>query len=128
MQLLTILFVSDLARAVRFYDSVFEWPKTVDVPVYVEYELNVGARVGLMPQSNTAHFLGRFGEGRYTDESARAELYLSVPQAQEYIERLQIAGASQLSPPVQRDWGDRVGYWRDLDGYVIAIAEPGSGI
>lgn len=55
---LTILYVTDLARARAFYDAAFGFRTTVDVPVYVEYRVNAGARLGLMHQGNTRHFLG----------------------------------------------------------------------
>jgi hypothetical protein len=55
---LTILYVADLACARTYYDAAFGFCTTVDVPVYVEYRVNAGARLGLMPQGNTRHFLG----------------------------------------------------------------------
>ena len=44
---LTILAVSDLERSKRFYAEAFGWPRSVQVPVYVEHELPGGMRLGL---------------------------------------------------------------------------------
>lgn len=52
---LTILYVADLARARAFYNAAFGFHTTVDVPVYVEYLFNAGARLGLMPQGSTRY-------------------------------------------------------------------------
>jgi uncharacterized glyoxalase superfamily protein PhnB len=121
---LTILYVADLSKAAAFYDAVFGFEKTVDLPVYVEYRLNAGARLGLMPQGNTRHFLGeQLGARKPSDGCPRAELYLHVADLEAVIERLQKAGATCTSPLAPRDWGDRAAYFMDLDGYVIAVAE-----
>lgn len=55
---LTILYVADLARARAFYDGAFGFRTTVDVPVYVEYRIKAGARLGLIPHGNRHRFLG----------------------------------------------------------------------
>jgi catechol 2,3-dioxygenase-like lactoylglutathione lyase family enzyme len=128
MELLTILYVADLALAKELYESVFGWPKTVDVPVYVEFELNSGVRVGLMPQAHTASFLADAGRVPYSDGSARAELYVRVEDAEPYVRKLDELGLRCTSQLARRDWGDRVAYFLDPDGYVLAIADclPGS--
>jgi predicted enzyme related to lactoylglutathione lyase len=120
---LTILYVEDLARAARFYDAAFAWEKSVDVPVYVEYRLNAGARLGLMPQGNTRHFLGdALGAMRPTDGCPRAEVYLRVDDLDGVTARLEALGARCTSPRSRRDWGDDVAYYLDPDGYVVAVA------
>lgn len=122
---LTILYVEDLARATRFYDAAFGWLKSVDVPVYVEYRLNAGARLGLMPQGNTRHFLGdALGRLRPTDGCPRAEVYLRVGDGDldGLIARLEAVSARCTSPRARRDWGDDVAYYLDPDGYVLAVA------
>lgn len=122
---LTIFYVADLSRAVNFYDRAFGFEKTVDVPVYVEYRLNVGARLGLMPQANTAHFLGgELGNRKPHDGCPRAELYLHVPDLPEAVRALEQAGGDCVSAVEERGWGDRAAYFVDLDGYVLAVAEP----
>ncbi len=44
---LVILAVHDVARMARFYEEAFGWPIAVDVPVYREYALPEGMRLGL---------------------------------------------------------------------------------
>lgn len=121
---LTILYVSDLQRATAFYDAAFSLEKAVDVPVYVEYVLNSGARLGLMPQTNTQHFLGSsLGERVPEDGCPRAEIYLRIDDVEATMGRLKAAGAVCTSPLADRDWGDRAAYFMDGDGYVIGIAQ-----
>jgi len=125
---LTILYVRDLARAARFYDAAFCWPKSVNVPVYVEYRVNDGARLGLMPQGHTRHFLGEeLGTRRPTDDCPRAEVYLRVKDLDGAIARLDALGAVCTSPRAAKSWGDEAAYYLDHDGYVLAVARIGSG-
>jgi catechol 2,3-dioxygenase-like lactoylglutathione lyase family enzyme len=129
---LTILYVADLPRAARFYDAAFGWEKSVDVPVYVEYRLNEGARLGLMPQENTGHFLGEALGARRPVALAeggcpRAELYLRLDGPDELgraVARLESTGAPCPSPRAPRGWGDEAAYFLDPDGYVVAVARP----
>lgn len=120
---LTILYVEDLGRAARLYDEVFRWPKSVDVPVYVEYLVNDGARLGLMAQSNTRHFLGDvLGALRPTDGCPRVEVYLRVEDLEGAIERLAATGVRCTSPRARRTWGDEAAYYLDHDGHVLVVA------
>jgi hypothetical protein len=95
----------------------------VDVPVYVEYDLG-GARLGLMPQENTRHFLGDdLGSRTSRDGCPRAELYLTFDDAEPVVARLLARGVACVSPLSNRDWGDRAAYFQVLDGYILAVAE-----
>ena len=124
---LTVLYVSDLARACAFYDAAFGFVKTVDVPVYREYRINAGARLGLMPQGVTRHFLGEnLGELKPTDGCPRGEIYLHLRHAKAVIARLNKLGAKCTSPWAKRDWGDFAAYFMDPDGYVLVVAKVDS--
>lgn len=120
---LTILYVADLAQAAAFYDAAFSFPKNIDVPQYVEYQVNSGACLGLMPQANTHHLVGpELGRRTPTDGCPRGEVYLLVADPEAAVERLVAAGAACTSPLADRDWGDRAAYFLDPNGYVIAVA------
>ena len=122
--LLTILYVKDLKAAAAFYDAAFGWRKSVDVPVYAEYRVNAGARLGLMPQGNTKHFLGeKLGAMKPSDGCPRGEIYVQVRNAKAVIARLEKLGAKCTSPWAKRDWGDFASYFIDLDGYVLVVAK-----
>ncbi|MCO5171548.1 MAG: VOC family protein [Planctomycetes bacterium] len=122
---LTVLLVADLPRAAAFYDAALGWAKTVDVPVYVEYRVNDGARLGLMVQGNMRQFVGDdLGARRPVDGSLRAEVYLHVDDLEAAIARLEAAGAPCVGPRAARGWGDEAAYFLDPDGYVVVVAAP----
>ena len=121
---LTILYVADLARARAFYDAAFGFHTSVDVPVYVEYRINAGARLGLMPQGNTRHFLGeKLGSRKPRDGCPRGEIYLHVRNPKAALANLKKLGARCTSPWAKRDWGDFAAYFLDPDGYVLVVAK-----
>lgn len=53
----------------------------------------------------------------------RCELYLSVDNIELEFENAITNGAKLISPILDRDWGDKVCYFSDPDGHVIAFAE-----
>lgn len=121
---LTILAVEDLQRSVAFYTTAFAWPQTVDAPVYAEFSLPEGMRLGLYQREgfgrNTGQAPARIGLG----ELAPTELYLYPDDLDEAIPRLEAAGARKLSDRAARDWGDEAAYFADPDGNVLVLARP----
>ncbi len=119
---LVILAVRDLGRSRRFYDEAFGWEVAVDVPVYVEYRLPSGMRVGLYERTAFGRNTGRPPFAAPPGDLAPTELYLSTGDPEDAIRRLQAAGAEFLSPYSLRDWGDEAAYYADPDGNVIVVA------
>jgi predicted enzyme related to lactoylglutathione lyase len=120
--ILTILAVSDLPRSVKFYSHAFGWTKIVDVPVYVEFELPGGMRLGLYERKSFGLNMGQLPftvpEGALTS----TELYFYSDDLEGDIARILHAGARQLSELKPRDWGDEAAYFADPDGNVIVLA------
>lgn len=119
---LTILAVSDLATSLAFYQGVFGWQLQVDVPVYKEFALPAGMRLGLYERVAFAANTGRVPIEAPTPELALAELYLYADDFDATLDLLRAHGATELSGPADRPWGDHVAYYRDPDGVVLAIA------
>lgn len=53
----------------------------------------------------------------------RCELYLYVDNIQIEFDNAIKCGAKVISPIIDRDWGDKVCYFSDPDGHIIAFAE-----
>ena len=119
-----ILYVRDQARAAAFYREVLSQEPRLDVPGMTEFALPGGSVLGLMPESGIDRLLGHAIDGlRRPSRVPRAELYLIADRAQEYGNRALEAGARELSPWQDRDWGDTAAYYEDPDGHVLAFAE-----
>ena len=121
-----ILYVRDQSKATAFYSKVLMLQPSLEVPGMTEFRLSEGVKLGLMLEESTGRLLGE--SVSFVDGSvrARAELYLVVQDAADFHDRAVAAGAIEVSPLQERDWGHRVAYSKDPDAHILAFAEVGS--
>ncbi|MDD2715068.1 MAG: VOC family protein [Candidatus Wallbacteria bacterium] len=121
---LTILAVSDLKRAEKFYNEAFGFKTRVNVPVYIEYELPNGISFGIYKKDS---FAINTGEKPFLPPSSAisgCEIYFHCDDLDQAIRNLKKAGARILSERKTRDWGDEAAYFADPDGNVLVLAQP----
>jgi lactoylglutathione lyase len=119
-----ILYVRNQALSRDFYAAVLQLQPCLDVPGMTEFELSAGCKLGLMPENGIAKVITP--ALRHPNEGSgipRCELYLIVDDVEAANARAQVAGAQLVDALKPHDWGDRVSYWADLDGHVLAFAE-----
>ena len=121
---LTILAVKNLAKSVSFYTEVFGWEQIVNVPVYAEFKIPGGMRLGLYERKSFALNVGKIPICTATNELTPTELYFYVDDIEAAIGKFKKAKARVLSELSRRDWGDEAIYFADLDGNVIVLARP----
>jgi catechol 2,3-dioxygenase-like lactoylglutathione lyase family enzyme len=118
-----ILYVADQERSTTFYSDVLASKPRLHVPGMTEFTLPGGAILGLMPIEGVRNLLGRAMPDPATAQGIpRAELYILVADPQVLHSRALSAGATELSPLRERDWGHHAAYSLDLDGHVLAFA------
>lgn len=119
-----ILYVADQGRSTAFYSEVLGMQPDLDVPGMSEFRLGENTVLGLMPEDGAARLFGDRVKHPSTPRSVpRCEVYLVVTDADKYHARALAAGAGELSPMAERDWGHRAAYSLDPDGHVLAFAE-----
>ena len=120
----TILYVKDQEISCRFYQKIFRRKADLHVPGMTEFKLADNCKIGLMPNNGIAKILGDLtphpDRGRGIP---RCELYLYVDDIELEFDNALKNGATLISPILDRDWGDRVCYFSDPDGHIIAFAE-----
>lgn len=121
---LTIFAVAELPRAARFYEQAFGWRPSVEVPVYREYTLTGGQRVGLYQREAFAQNPGQAPAQVAPGELTATELYFFIDDVEAATQRVVAAGGRLLSPAATRPWGDEVSYLADPDGNLLALARP----
>ena len=122
-----ILYVQDQNRSAEFYSHVFDCQPTLNLPGMTEFTLSESCTLGLMPEAGIKRLLGDLlPDPARGGGIPRAEIYLRVEDASAFHRRAIEAGAAELSPLADRDWGDRVAYSLDPDGHVLAFAEKGN--
>lgn len=124
---LTILAVEDFQKALAFYRAAFDFKQTVDVPVYAEFEMADGRRLGIYERKSFGLNTGIVPRNVEAGALSGAELYFHCDNSDEQCAKLMSAGATELSPWQLRAWGDEAAYYRDPDGHVIVIAKQSGG-
>ncbi len=120
----TILYVSNQEVSSEFYRKIFRKNPELHVPGMTEFELSENCKIGLMPNKGIAKILTE--KIPHPDEGngiPRCELYCYVENIQLEFDNAIEAGAKLISPVADRDWGDKVCYFSDPDGHIIAFAE-----
>ena len=120
-----VFYVRDQEASTEFYSHTLGYDPILNVPGMTEYELSTGCCLGLMPATGIKSLLGEtLPDPNIGHGIPRAELYLHVEKPEEFHRRGLEAGAKELSPMQERDWGDIAGYCLDLDGHVLAFGKP----
>jgi catechol 2,3-dioxygenase-like lactoylglutathione lyase family enzyme len=118
-----VLYVADQAAATAFWTRVLGQSPSLDVPGMTEFTLTRRTVLGLMPEAGIKALLGpALPDPTSARGVPRAELYLVVVDPGGHHARALAAGAHELSPLRQRNWGDQAAYSLDPDGHVIAFA------
>ncbi|HRH66625.1 MAG TPA: VOC family protein [Bacteroidia bacterium] len=120
----TILYVNDQEKSCRFYETLFRHVADLNVPGMTEFNLSDNCKIGLMPNNGIAKIFADKAPHPDTGNGIpRCELYLYVENIQYEFDNAIKSGAKLISPVSDRDWGDRVCYFSDPDGHIIAFAE-----
>ena len=120
-----ILYVSDQIGSTVFYSQVLDAEPILNVPGMTEFLLSDDCVLGLMPEEGAQRLLGeRVNISGPVGRQSRAEVYIVVDNAEAYHRRALAAGAVELRKLEDQDWGHRTAYSMDLDGHVLAFAEP----
>jgi uncharacterized glyoxalase superfamily protein PhnB len=120
----TILYVNNQEESCKFYQSIFRKEPDLNVPGMTEFILSSTCKIGLMPNKGIAKILGDKTPHPDTGNGIpRCELYFYVDSIQQEFDNAIKYGAKLVSPIIDRDWGDRVCYFSDPDGHIIAFAE-----
>jgi predicted enzyme related to lactoylglutathione lyase len=120
-----ILYVQDQSRSRTFYSRLLNREPILDVEGMTEFRLNENCTLGLMPSDGIFRILGeKLPHPAKGLGIPRCELYLKVTNIEQEYKNAVAIGAMEISPVLNCDWGDRVGYLSDPDGHIIALASP----
>ncbi len=120
----TILYVDNQQKSTEFYTKIFRKNPDLNVPGMTEFHFSEYFKLGLMPNKGIAKILS--DKTPHPDSGngiPRCELYFHVENVEMEFENALKSGAKIISNIEDRDWGDKVCYFSDLDGHIIAFAE-----
>lgn len=120
----TILYVNDQQESTNFYLKLFRQNPDLNVPGMTEFKLAENCKLGLMPNNGIAKILSNktphpdIGNG-----IPRCELYFYVENIELEFENAINIGAKLICEIKDQNWGDKVCYFADIDGHIIAFAQ-----
>lgn len=122
----TIVYVPDVAASLAFFEKAFGFQRRFLHQSGTYGELETGATT----LSFAAHALGdmNFAGGHVEAHASRQPLGMEVafvtPDVAAAHAQARAAGAGELSPPVQKPWGQTVSYLRCPDGTLVELCTP----
>ena len=120
----TILYVDNQNISSIFYQNIFRQAPSLNVPGITEFIISDTCKIALMPNYGISKILGEnMPHPQKGMGIPRCELYFLVENVQFEYENTLKCGATLISPIIDRDWGEKVCYFADTDGHILAFAE-----
>lgn len=116
-----ILIVDDLDRALNFYTEVLGLRLGHRSGDYAQMDTGT-TRLGFYTRDAMSKTLGM--SLKYPENEAPAfEIGFKVADVDDAYKELVANGASPVTSPITRPWGQRTAYVRDPDGHLIELAQ-----
>jgi lactoylglutathione lyase len=123
----TIVYVPDVRAGLEFYERAFGLIRSHldDDGGYGEIDVG-GLRLGFDSEALADRWgpVGGFRPNRADDVPPAIELMFEVEDVGEAVARAETAGATALSLPESKPWGQTIAYLRDPWGILIAVGTP----
>ena len=122
----TILYVKDVPRAVAFYEDAFGLGRKFVHEAGLYAEMDTGATTLAFAAFGLAksNLPCGFSENHPEEPPAGFEIALVTDDVPAAYEHAVSAGATAVSPPVSKPWGQVVAFVRDKDGIVVELCSP----
>ncbi|MBL4636143.1 MAG: VOC family protein [Kofleriaceae bacterium] len=114
-----IVYVPDVLESVSFYERAFGLQRRFIHESGQYAELETGSTA--LAFANEESVALAFERNRPTKNAAGVEIALVSEHVQNDYTKAIAAGASAVSPPEEKPWGQTVCYVRDLNGVLVEI-------
>lgn len=122
----TILYVEDVQKTITFYETAFGFQKKFITPENDYGEL-ISGETTIAFASNAlgnSNFKKGFKKLSINNKPNGIEMAFTTETIEADFETALKAGAIQYEPIVEKPWGQKVGYLRDINGFLIEICTP----
>ncbi len=125
----TILYVTDVAKSILFYEKAFGLERTFIAPDETYGEMKTGttklafAAIPFVLKSLPDSFLS----SDLKKKPFGIEIGFATENVEADFEKALAAGAVSVVKPMEKPWGQKVAYVRDLDGFLIELCTPMGG-
>ena len=122
----TIFYVQDVVKTIEFYEKAFGF-KRVFVADTAEFgQLDTGgtslsfSSIELMKEEITGGFIASDAK----QQPLGVEVAFATENVAQAYNAAIDAGATEVSRPEVKPWGQTVGYIRDINGFLVEICTP----
>lgn len=122
----TILYVQDVPETLAFYKKAFGFEQKMLTPENDYGELSTGTTTIAFANLELGHtnFKKGFATSNLSEKPFGIELAFTTTEVEGVIKQAVQHGATLLEETVTKPWGQRVGYIRDVNGFIIEICTP----
>lgn len=120
-----ILYVDNVISTVAFYEKAFGMQRKFvhDSETYAEMATG-STRLAFVAKALAKENDLDFGQLKNMSEPPPFELALVSDDVEASYQKAINNGAEQLKNPIQKPWGQVVGYVKDCNGFLIEICSP----
>lgn len=122
----TILYVKNVVNTIDFYEKAFGFQRKFVTPENDYGELITGETTISFASLDLgkANFSKGFQESNESQTPFGVELAFVTENIEEDFQCALNAGAEEYEPIKEKPWGQKVGYLRDNNGFLIEICTP----
>ena len=122
----TILYVADVPKTIQFYEQAFGFSKKFITPENDYGELISGETTIAFAsiELGKSNFPSSFEKISITAKPVGAEMVFVTENIEADFKKALKAGAEEFAGIKAKPWGQRVGYLRDNNGFLIEICTP----
>ena len=122
----TILYVPDVPKTMEFYHKAFGFEKKFLTPENDYGELISGTTTLAFAnlELGNSNFNKGFTESKPSAKPFGIELAFTTSTVETVMENAIKNGAELFEETLTKPWGQKVGYLRDLNGFIIEICTP----
>lgn len=122
----TIIYVEDVEKTINFYESAFGFQKKFTTPEndygeLISGETTIAFASNALGESNFKKGFEKLGLHKKPNG---IEMAFTTETIETDFKKALNAGALEYDPIVEKPWGQKVGYLRDINGFLIEICTP----
>ena len=122
----TILYVDDVTKTISFYKNAFGFQKKFITPEGDYAELNSGETTIAFASTilGNSNFKNGFKKAALYKKPHGVEMAFTTETIEADFKKAIASGAIEYEPITEKPWGQKVGYLRDLNGFLIEVCTP----
>lgn len=122
----TILYVENVEESMEFYQQVFGFEQKLITPEKDYGELLSGTTTLAFAnlELGKSNFRQGFTQSSLNERPFGIELAFATEHVEEVMETALKHGATLLEETVTKPWGQKVGYLRDVNGFIVEVCTP----